>query len=142
MNIFIKNKTLIYKYLCILISNILLSILCNFYLKNFVYKDVILILLVVISDLIIYLYKDKCKFKYLYDFIFSIILGLLFMFIRDKNLYVMTLFILFMGNNIIFMKSRISEKVLKKGLQYFLIPIISFIEVFLSGFIYFFLFVR
>ena len=62
-----NNKVLYLKYLFILISNILVYILCNFYFDT--YKYILMILITVAIDMFIYYYKKKSEFKFYLDII-------------------------------------------------------------------------
>lgn len=130
------NKLLLRKYLLILISNILIVIFSNFYLVSSEYKDLIELLVLIIISFLIYIYKEKLEYNYILDFLICFILGLIFMFIKDKMIYVYTIFNVDLANNIFFMKSRLSDKFIKKSFQYALIFVITVLEVFINGFIY------
>lgn len=132
-----NNKELLIKYLFIIISNILIYIICNFYFKTSMYKDIITLLIVVIVDMIIYYYKGTRKFIYYLDLLTNFIIGLILMlFIKDSLSYSNALFSLFFANNIIFMRSRFSDKFLKKTLQYLMIFIYTILTMFVNLLIY------
>lgn len=120
---FIKeNKELILKYLYIIVSNILIVILCNFYFRNSDYKDIFILFIALIIDMIIYYYKGKRKFKFLLDIISNIIVGvLLLLFYRDSISYGIVLFSLFFSNNITFIRSRLKDNFWLNTLQYILV---------------------
>ena len=133
MNFIKKNKDLLFKYLLILVSNIIINILCDFYLRNFVYKDIILLIIIVIVDLIIYYYKGIKKFVSYIDLIVNIIIGFILMLFIDNNIeYANKLFSVFLANNIIFERSRLSDKFFKKFVQYFMILIYTLIAMFIN----------
>lgn len=133
MNYIKENKEILLKYLYIIISNILLVILINFYLKNYVYKDIILLFITVIVDLIIYYYKGIKPFKIYLDIITNFIVGLILMlFIRNDLYYSYTLISIFLSNYIIFTRSRLKEKTLLKLGQYFSIIILMIINLFIN----------
>lgn len=126
MNYLKENKELLIKYLFIIISNILIYILSNFYFKNFEYGSIIMFLIVIAFDMFIYYYKGTKKFKIYLDIISCFVIGLiLLLFIDDPIYYSCILFNLFFANNIAFMQSRKSEKVFLRGLQYLLIIFIT-----------------
>ena len=126
MNYLKENKELLIKYLFIIISNILIYILSNFYFKNFEYSSIIMFLIVIAFDMFIYYYKGTKKFKIYLDIISCFVIGLiLLLFIDDPIYYSCILYNLFFANNIAFMQSRKSEKVFLRGLQYLLIIFIT-----------------
>ncbi len=129
------NKVLYLKYLFILISNILVYILCNFYFDT--YKYIVMILITVGVDMFICYYKKKSEFKFYLDIICNFIVGLfLLVFIKNQYDYIGALFSLFLANNVVFMRSRINDKFLKKLLQYFLIFLYSVVCIFINVFIF------
>ncbi len=118
----IKNKNLLLKYLSIFIMNIVLVIFVNFYLNKFEYSILILLFLVVIMDSIIYYYNDECRFNPILDILLNFIVGFILMwFIKNINIYSNTLFSIFFANNIVFMRSRYSDKFYKRFFQYIMI---------------------
>ena len=128
-----KNKELFSKYLLIIISNILLFILCDFYLKNFEYASIVLFLLIVIDGLVIYNYKGVKKFNVIYDILTCFIIGLIMLLMeRDIFVYSYYIFVLFFANNIVFMLSRKSEKYFIKLLQYFLTLVLTILCMFMN----------
>lgn len=128
-----NNKSLMMKYLLIIITNIIIYILCNFYFKASIYKDMIILLIVAIIDLIIYYYKGEKEFKFYLDLSTNFIIGLILMiFIRDSLSFSNAIFSLFFANNIIFMRSRFSDKFLKKTLQYLMIFIYTVLVMFIN----------
>ncbi|MBQ3021300.1 MAG: hypothetical protein IJD92_03655 [Bacilli bacterium] len=137
MKWFKDNKQLLYKYLLVLIFNIILHILCNYYFKNSEYVSIYLLFAVLISNLIIYYIKGIVRYKYYLDIILNVILGfIIILFTKDFYIYSTSLFSIVLANNIIFMRSRLSEKLLKKTLQYLLILLISILCVSIN-FLYF-----
>lgn len=131
------NKELLIKYLFIIINNILIHVICSFYFKTSMYKDIVILLIVVIVDMIIYYYKGTKKFIYYLDILTNFIIGLILMlFIKDSLSYSNALFSLFFANNIIFMRSRFSDKFLKKTLQYLMIFIYTILTIFVNLLIY------
>lgn len=132
-----ENKNLLIKYLLIIVSNIVLVILNNFYLKNNIYKNMILLFIIVIIDLIICNYKQKVKFKWYLDLIVNFIIGLILMFITNNIIdYSIILLSLYLANNIIFVRSRYSDKFSKRMLQYIMIFIYTILIMFINIFIY------
>ena len=131
------NKKLFSKYLMILVLNVLLFILCNFYFKNFKYCTIILLILIIISDMIIYYYKNPNKFIWYYDFILNMIVGFMIMiFVKDTVLLANNLFSIMFANNIVFMRSRFSDKFIKKSLQYLMILIYTILAMFINLLVY------
>lgn len=137
-----ENKELLLKYLFIIITNIILYIFCGFYLENSMYKDIILLLVVVILDMIIYHYKGKLKFNLYLDLLCNIIVGFILLIFERNNMlsYSQILVSLFIANNIIFTRSRLSEKFWIKGLQYVLIIINTIICMFINLMIFYSIF--
>ncbi len=122
------NKLLIIKYLFIFISNILIYYFSSFYLKNINNKEIIMFFIIFIIDYIIYFYKSKTRFKYIYDTILNILLSLiLIIFEKNTYLYGINLFSIVLANNIVFMISRYNENIYKRTLQYLWILIGSII---------------
>lgn len=137
MKYFKDNKNLFSKYLMILVLNVLLFIFCNFYFKNFKYCTIVLLILIIISDMIIYYYKKLDKFIWYYDFILNIIVGFIVMiFIKDTVLLANNLFSIMFANNIVFMRSRFSDKFIKKSLQYLMILIYTVLAMFINLLVY------
>lgn len=136
-----ENKELLLKYLFIIITNIILYIFCGFYLKNSMYKDIILLLFVVIIDMIIYYYKGKLKFNLYLDLLCNIVIGfILFIFENNMLSYSKILVSLFIANNIIFTRSRLSDKFWIKGLQYILIIVNTIICMFINLMVFYSIF--
>ena len=132
-----ENKKLLIKYSLIIVSNILLVILNNFYLKNNNYKNMILLFIIVVSDLIICNYKEKVEFKWYLDLIFNFIIGLILMFITNNIIdYSIILLSLYLATNIIFVRSRYSDKFSKRILQYIMIFIYTILIMFINIFMY------
>lgn len=137
MKYFKDNKKLFSKYLMILVLNVLLFIFCNFYFKNFKYCTIVLLILIIISDMIIYYYKKPDKFIWYYDFILNIIVGFIVMiFVKDTVLLANNLFSIMFANNIVFMRSRFSDKFIKKSLQYLMILIYTILSMFINLLVY------
>lgn len=136
-----ENKELLLKYLLIIITNIIIYILCSFYFKTSTYKNIIMLLIVVILDMIIYHYKGTNKFNIYLDLITNILIGLILL-ILERNMlnYSNVLVSLFIANNIVFTRSRISEKFLKKTLQYIMILINTIICMFINLLIFYSIF--
>ena len=128
-----ENKELLLKYLFIIITNIILYIFCGFYLKNSMYKDIILLLSIVVIDMIIYYYRGKLKFNLYLDLLFNIIVGfILLIFERNMLSYSKVLVSIYIANNIIFRRSRLSNKFWIKSLQYILIIVNTIINMFIN----------
>lgn len=128
-----ENKVLLKKYILIIVFNIILYILTSFYLKNNDTQSIIMLLLVFVSNLIIYTYNEKVIFKYYLDIITNILVGfLLIIFIKDVYVYITTILSLYLSNNIVFMKSRFSNKFIKRSLQYMIIFLITILCVFIN----------
>ena len=132
-----ENKELLLKYLLVIITNIIISIMCNFYFKNTEYRYLIMLGLAVIIDFIIYYYKGTKVFNTYLDFITNFIIGLiLIIFCKYQLDYASICFSLIFANNIIFMRSRYSDKFFKRSLQYLLILIFSIISLFINTLIF------
>lgn len=133
MNYIRENKELLFKYLLIIISNIIICIFTNFYLKNYIYKDLVMLLVTVVINTLIYYYRGTKVFKVYFDFVTNFIVGLILMFYtKDMLIYGTILFSLFFSNNIVFVKSRLSEKYIIKTLQYLMILIYTIISMFIN----------
>ena len=131
------NKDLLMKYLYIIISNILIVILCNFYFKNSEYKDIFIMFIAIIFDMIIYYYKGIKSFKILLDSLVNFIIGLILMFFyKDIISFGIVLFSLFFSNNLVFIRSRLKEKFWKNTLEYILVFIINIIIIFINMCLY------
>lgn len=136
-----ENKKLLLKYLFVIITNILLYIFCSFYLKNSTYKDIIMLLIVVVVDIIIYYYKGIEKFNLYLDLFCNIIVGfILLIFERNMLNYSKILVSLFIANNIVFTRSRLSNKFWMKTLQYIMILINTIICMFINLLIFYSIF--
>ena len=128
-----ENKSLLLKYLLIIISNILVYILSSYYFRNFEFGSIIMFILVVIVDMLIYHYKGKKVFKVYLDILCCFIIGLLMFFLLyNVIIYSYFLFNLFFANNIVFMYSRKSEKIFIKALQYISVMLITLLCMFLN----------
>lgn len=126
MKYFKENKVLLEKYLLIIIFNIILYILNSFYLKNSDIGTIVMLILVFIFDMFIYYYKGTVTFKYYLDIICNILVGLLLtIIIDDYYIYSTNILSLFISNNIVFARSRLSNKFFKRSLQYMLIFLIT-----------------
>lgn len=137
MKYFKDNKQLILKYIYIFIMNILLFILCSFYFKSSQYKYLIMLLLNIISNMFIYYYKGTLKFKIYLDFILNILLSLiLIIFINNSLDYCSVVFSLLFSNNIIFIRSRLSDNFIKRSIQYLMMFISSLLVLFIATFIF------
>ena len=128
-----ENKILLIKYLMIIIFNTIIYVLSNYYFRDYEYGSIIMFIIIVISGLIIYKYKEKLRFKIYLDIICCFITGLLlYIFIDDAIMYSYYLFNIFFANNIVFMISRKSEKIFIRGLQYLSIIFITILAMFLD----------
>ena len=128
-----NNKELIKKYILIILANIIIYILGNFYFKNLEYKDILIFLLILIVSTVIYFYKGTKIFKYELDIISNLITGLLLLpFIKKDIDYSTILFTIFFANNIVYMKSRASEKLLRRSFQYLSILLITVISMIIN----------
>ena len=136
-----KEKDLLLKYIYILIMNILLFILCNFYFKSSQYIYLILLLLNTVVSTIIYYFNGIKEFKVTLDFTFNFILSIILMFIiKNTYEYSSVLFTLLFSNNITFIRSRFSDNHIKKSIQYLMMFIYSLITLMISTFIYILIF--
>lgn len=134
------NKDLILQYLYIVISNLLLTICVNYYFKNFIYKDILLLVLVLIFDMIIYYYKGKNKFIFYLDLFVNIIIGLLILLFTNKLVdYSNILLSLFLANNIVYVRSRLSDSFIKMTLQYFMVLVYTVLGMFINIMIFYFI---
>ena len=134
------NKDLILQYLYIVISNLLLTIFVNYYFKNFIYKDILLLVLVLIFDMIIYYYKGKNKFIFYLDLFVNIIIGLLILLFTNKLVdYSNMLLSLFLANNIVYVRSRLSDSFIKMTLQYFMVLVYTVLGMFINIMIFYFI---
>lgn len=134
------NKDLILQYLYIVISNLLLTIFVNYYFKNFIYKDILLLVLVLIFDVIIYYYKGKNKFIFYLDLFVNIIIGLLILLFTSKLVdYSNMLLSLFLANNIVYVRSRLSDSFIKMTLQYFMVLVYTVLGMFINIMIFYFI---
>lgn len=139
MKYFKENKILLQKYLFIMLFNIIIYILTSFYLKTNDIQSIIMLLIVFCFDMFIYYYKEKVKFKYYLDIITNIVVGIILLFlINDFYIYSVTLLSLFLANNIVYMKSRISDIFIIRSLQYALTFLITILCIFINLLIIFF----
>lgn len=135
-----ENKNLILQYLYIIISNILVTILVNYYFKNFIYKDILLLGLVLIFDMVIYYYKGKNRFVFYLDLLVNIFVGLLILVSTNKLIdYSTILLSLFLANNIVYVRSRLSDSFIKMTLQYFLVLVYTILGMILNIIIFYFI---
>jgi len=127
------NKSLLIKYGLIIIFDIIIYILCNYYFKSSDTGYVIMLFVVFIFNLFIYNYKGQVLFKYHLDIICNLIVGIiLLLFIKNNYSYIVVTFSLFLSNNIVFMKSRISDKILLRSIQYALIFLFTLLSTVIS----------
>ena len=68
-----ENKELLFKYFLVLISNILIYFICDFYFAS--NKYILMMVIAIIVDLIIYYYMGTKVFKYYLDFIVNFIVN-------------------------------------------------------------------
>lgn len=135
-----ENKNLILQYLYIIISNILVTILVNYYFKNFIYKDILLLALVLIIDMVIYYYKGKNRFVFYLDLLVNIFVGLLILVSTNKLIdYSTMLLSLFLANNIVYVRSRLSDSFIKMTLQYFMVLAYTILGMLLNIIIFYFI---
>lgn len=135
-----ENKNLILQYLYIIISNILVTILVNYYFKNFIYKDILLLALVLIFDMVIYYYKGKNRFVFYLDLLVNIFVGLLILVSTNKLIdYSTMLLSLFLANNIVYVRSRLSDSFIKMTLQYFMVLAYTILGMLLNIIIFYFI---
>lgn len=124
-----ENKDLLKKYITILIFNLIAYIICNFYFNSSDTGYIVMLLVVFLFNLIVYTYNDKVIFKYHLDLLLNFLVGfILLLFVKNINIYVIVIFSLFLGNNIVFMKSRISDKFLLRSIQYALIFLLTLLS--------------
>ena len=136
-----ENKELLLKYLFIIITNIILYIFCGFYFKNFIYKDIMLLLCIVVIDMIIYYYRGKLKFNLHLDLLCNIIVGfILLIFERNMLSYSKVLVSIYIANNIIFTRSRLSDNFWIKGLQYGSILVNTIISMYINIMVFYIIF--
>ena len=127
-----ENKELLFKYFLVLISNILIYFICDFYFAS--NKYIFMMVIAIIVDLIIYYYMGTKVFKYYLDFIVNFIVGCILIFlINDKIDYSSAVFSLVFANNIVFIRSRLSDKFIKESIQYLLMLIYSILCLFLTN---------
>ena len=128
-----ENKLLLLKYLFIIIINFLVYIFINFYFNSSMYKEIYMLFCVIVLDTIIYYYKEKTKFIWYFDYIVNLVVGfILLCFFKDIINYGTVLFSIILSNNIVFMRSRLSDKFLKKTFQYFFMFFSSILSLFIS----------
>jgi len=128
-----ENENLLKKYCLIIIFNIISYLLCNFYFKSSETGYVIMLLVVFIFNLFMLNYKEKTKFKYYLDLVSNLLVGIiLLLFIKNINIYIIVTFTLYLSNNIVFMKSRLSEKILIRSIEYALIFLLTLFSTIIS----------
>ena len=127
------NKNLLKKYSLIIIFNIIMYLLCDFYFKSSDTGYVVMLLIVFIFNLFVYNYKEKTIFKYYLDLLCNLIVGtILLIFIKNINIYIIVTFSLYLSNNIVFMKSRLNEKLIMRSIQYALIFLLTLLSTIIS----------
>ena len=131
---FIKeNKVLLLKYLGVILSNLLIYILINFYFKNMEYNFLIMCVVAICVDIFIFYYKEKVISKYYLDLVCCIISGFLLNFlIKDDVIFSTIMFSFFFANNVIFMKNKKDSKFIGKMLKYLLVLVITVIAMFVD----------
>ncbi len=135
-----ENKKLILKYLFILISNILIYILCNYYLRNLEYKEFIMLFVILIVDFIIYYYKGIVKFNYYLNLLVSLITNIILLFfIKNEYLYGINVFSIGFANNFIYMRNRTNDKLSHNIFQYILLLLNSLLILFIGLCLFFML---
>jgi len=140
MKYFKENKELIKKYLYVILFNIISYFLCDFYFNSSDKGYVVMLLVVFLFDLFIFNYKNKIKCKYILDLLSNLLVGLILqLFIKDINTYIIVTFSLFLSNNIVFMKTRLSEKLLLRSIEYALIFLLTLLLTITNVFIYYFI---
>ena len=132
-----ENKQLLLKYMYIFIMNILLFIICNYYFKSSQYKFMIMLILDIIMDQVIYYYKGVKVFKVYLDFIFNLLISVLFILIINNTYdYCSAVFSILFANNIVFIRSRISDKFIKRSIQYLMMFIYSLLVLSICTFLF------
>ena len=127
------NNKLLVKYGVIALLNIIVFILCDYYFKKSDTGYAIMLIAVFIINLFVYNYKEQIIFKYYLDIICNFLVGIiLLIFIKNINLYIIVTFSLFLANNIVFMRSRISDKILLRSIQYALILMLTMLSTLIS----------
>ena len=133
MNYLKDNKVLLLKYLGVIVSNILIYILINFYCKNIENNFLIMCVVAIGFNIFIFYYKEKVICKYYLDLLCCVVSGfILNFFIKDDLIYSTILFTLFFANNVIFMKNRKEGKVLSKMFSYLLVLVITVVAMFFN----------
>lgn len=141
MKYFKENKMLLKKYGLIVLFNILSYLLCNFYFNSSDTGYIIMLLVVFIFNLFVFNYKEKTKFNYYLDLLTNFLVGvILLLFIKNINLYIIVIFSLYLSNNIVFMKSRLSEKILLRSIEYALIFLLTLLSTIISSFIFYWIY--
>ena len=141
MKYFNENKMLLKKYGLIILFNILAYLLCNFYFNSSDTGYIIMLLVVLIFNLFVFNYKEKTKYKYYLDLLCNFLVGvILLLFIKNTNLYIIVTFSLYLSNNIVFMKSRLSEKIILRSIEYALIFLLTLLSTIISSFIFYWIY--
>lgn len=141
MKYFNENKMLLKKYGLIILFNIIAYLLCNFYFNSSDTGYIIMLLVVLIFNLFVFNYKEKTKYKYYLDLLCNFLVGvILLLFIKNINLYIIVTFSLYLSNNIVFMKSRLSEKILLRSIEYALIFLLTLLSTIISSFIFYWIY--
>jgi len=141
MKYFNENKMLLKKYGLIILFNILAYLLCNFYFNSSDTGYIIMLLVVLIFNLFVFNYKEKTKYKYYLDLLCNFLVGvILLLFIKNINLYIIVTFSLYLSNNIVFMKSRLSEKIILRSIEYALIFLLTLLSTIISSFIFYWIY--
>ena len=127
------NKVLLLKYLGVIVSNILIYILINFYCKNIENNFLIMCVVAIGVNIFIFYYKEKVICKYYLDLLCCVVSGfILYFFIKDDLMYSTILFTLFFANNVIFMKNRKEGKALSRMFSYLLVLVITILAMFVN----------
>lgn len=131
---FIKNnKDLLIKYLSVIVSNILIYILISFYFRSMEHNFLIMCILSIVANTIIFNYKEKVKTNYWLDLLCCIVVGIVLNILIDSDLmYSTILFTMFFSNNVVFMRSRLEDKFIKRMIQYLMILFITILAMFIS----------
>ena len=138
MKYFSDNKFLLKKYSLIILFNIIAYLLCDFYFNSSDIGYVIMLLIVFIFNFFILHYKEKIKFEYYLDLLCNSLIGIiLLLFIKDINIYIIVTFSLYLSNNIVFMKSRLSEKILIRSIEYALIFLLTLLSTIITFYIFY-----
>jgi len=138
MKYFSDNKFLLKKYSLIILFNIIAYLLCDFYFNSSDIGYVIMLLIVFIFNFFILHYKEKIKYEYYLYLLYNFLIGIiLLLFIKDINIYIIVTFSLYLSNNIVFMKSRLSEKILIRSIEYALIFLLTLLSTIITFYIFY-----